>query len=337
MKLLKSAAQSVSRSFSAGDGGGQYCRSYFGKRSVRTNDIVAIVVPNQTHNHVLASLHPAMLAQISQLVDDSPSPRIIRLLQTLLHDITRELVLAEALQPLQHSVEHAQLPVTGILRHDMLDDVIAILVRDHGRDALQLQQLFQDLVLRRHLAVLETPLDDSAAERMDAQRRHLATEGLEDERDSMRRTALDSFLYDVVAVLVLDAPHHMFFQLPNEKSLLVDEHVIQRFLHDAAAVHLQAQVQHSPSHVVGQDLLVSLVAVLEELLDHVVAEDIRHELNGIRLDLAEHALLLVRVGRLELRLDKTRSVLVACELCNVVVDILELIALGLGIALELVH
>lgn len=67
--------------------------------------------------------------------------------------------------------------------------------------------------------------------------------------------------------------------------------------------------------------------MFKELLDNVVSKYILHELDGIRLNLAEDLLLLVAVGSFELLLNETRSMLVTAELYNMVVDVLELVAL----------
>lgn len=60
-----------------------------------------------------------------------------------------------------------------------------------------------------------------------------------------------------------------------------------------------------PLHLIGEDFLLSLVAVLEKLLHHVIPKNIRHQLQAVRLDFPENLLLLVTVGSLEFLLDET--------------------------------
>lgn len=81
------------------------------------------------------------------------------------------------------------------------------------------------------------------------------------------------------------------------------------------------------AHLVGKDLLLSLVAMLEQFLDNIVAEDIGHQLEAVWLDLAENLLLFIAVRSLELLLDEPRAMLVTAELNDMVVDILQLVAL----------
>lgn len=58
------------------------------------------------------------------------------------------------------------------------------------------------------------------------------------------------------------------------------------------------------AHLVCQNLLLRLVAVLEQLLHNIVAKDISHQLQAVGLDLPENLLLLVTVGGLQLLLDE---------------------------------
>ena len=59
-----------------------------------------------------------------------------------------------------------------------------------------------------------------------------------------------------------------------------------------------------PSHLVGKNLLLSLVAMLEQLLYHIISEYISHQLNGVWLYLSEETFFLITVGRLQLLLDE---------------------------------
>lgn len=79
-------------------------------------------------------------------------------------------------------------------------------------------------------------------------------------------------------------------------------HLHTDLLHHPAAVHLQRQLLHPTFHLIGENLFLSLIAVLEELLNHVISENVHHQLICIGLDLAEYALLLVAVGALQFQL-----------------------------------
>ena len=58
---------------------------------------------------------------------------------------------------------------------------------------------------------------------------------------------------------------------------------------------------------VGEDVLLFVGAVLEELLDDVIAEDVRHETVGRVDDLPKHDLLLTRIRPLQLLLDESET------------------------------
>ena len=66
----------------------------------------------------------------------------------------------------------------------------------------------------------------------------------------------------------------------------------------------------------------NLVPMFKHLLNDIIAENIGHQLQGIRLDLAEELFLLVAICSLKFLLDEARSMLITAELDNVVVDIL---------------
>src|SRR5271156_3087552 len=67
--------------------------------------------------------------------------------------------------------------------------------------------------------------------------------------------------------------------------------------------------------------------MFEKLLDDIIAENISHELQRIRQDLAENLVFLITIGRLKLLLNETRTMLVATEFDDMIVDIFELISL----------
>ena len=62
--------------------------------------------------------------------------------------------------------------------------------------------------------------------------------------------------------------------------------------------------------------------MLEELLNHVVAKDIRHQLYRVGLNLSEHLVFFVAIGRLQLLLYEARTVLITAELDDMVIDVL---------------
>lgn len=67
-------------------------------------------------------------------------------------------------------------------------------------------------------------------------------------------------------------------------------------LNDTATIHLSGQRKDMSLHLVGENLLLRLVAMLEQLLNYVVTKHIGHELKAVRLDFTEHLFLLVAVG-----------------------------------------
>ena len=76
------------------------------------------------------------------------------------------------------------------------------------------------------------------------------------------------------------------------------------------------------AHLISKQLFLSLISVLEKLLNNVVTEDVRHQLASVRLKLPEDLVFFVTIGGLELLLDESRSVLVTTELYNVVINVL---------------
>lgn len=76
-------------------------------------------------------------------------------------------------------------------------------------------------------------------------------------------------------------------------------------------------------HLFSQNRLLGLITVLKELLQNVIAKNVRHQLQRVRKHFFKHHLLLFAVGRLELLLDKSRTVLIAAKLYNVALNILN--------------
>lgn len=78
------------------------------------------------------------------------------------------------------------------------------------------------------------------------------------------------------------------------------------------------------SHLIRQVFLLSLVSMLEELLDDVVPEDISHQLDGIGGKLSKDLILFIAIRRLEFLLDEAGPMLITTEFDNMTIDILEL-------------
>lgn len=76
------------------------------------------------------------------------------------------------------------------------------------------------------------------------------------ERDADKRQARGTLdcTHHVVSVLVLDALEHVSVQLAHHLLLLLGGDGLQRLLDDAAAVHLQREVQHVPAHLTQHTL-----------------------------------------------------------------------------------
>ena len=73
----------------------------------------------------------------------------------------------------------------------------------------------------------------------------------------------------MVALSVASAADDLPFELAHETDLLVDEDVLERLLDDAAAVHLERQLEDVALEDLGERRLLHLRALLKELLDHV--------------------------------------------------------------------
>jgi hypothetical protein len=133
---------------------------------------------------------------------------------------------------------------------------------------------------------------------------NLTSESLENERYVVGVATLDGLLNDMISVLVLDASQNVLFQFANQWCLLIVEYMLEsltrsvsedvteashdtNLLHNTTSIHLERQIQNTPLHLVGQNLLLVLIAMFEEFLDDIVSEDISHELNGVWLYLSE--------------------------------------------------
>lgn len=202
---------------------------------------------------------------------------------------------------------------------DVLSDIVPELVgNEHCRTSMELLE-YGDLIVR--LAILQDSLDHSAAIRMGCENMNLTAECFDDELDVLRRHTLDGFLYNVVAILILHALEDICLKFLDEFGLLISKDMLKGldkvsrslmcytedsyFLDNSAAIHLHRQLHNVVLHLLSQNPLLHLIAVLEHLLDHIVAENIRHQLQGVGLDLAEDLLFLITVSSFEFLLDES--------------------------------
>jgi hypothetical protein len=107
--------------------------------------------------------------------------------------------------------------------------------------------------------------------------------------------------------------------------------VRSHLLNYPARVHLRGEFGDLAFHLCGQDFLLDLIAMFEELLYDVVAEHVLHQLQGVGLDLTENLILLIAVRCLQLFLDEPRAVLIPAELHDMVVNVLGYIRIALVI------
>lgn len=153
----------------------------------------------------------------------------------------------------------------------------------------------------------------------------------------------------MIALSVARAADDVPVELLDEADLLVDEDVLERLLHDAAAVHLERQLEDVALEDLGHGRLLHLRALLEELLDDVcesgerrvsdseadrriveryemartVGKDVGRELKHVGQDLGEDEALVVGRRSVELGLDVARAELVAAELDDVAHEVLQ--------------
>ena len=78
---------------------------------------------------------------------------------------------------------------------------------------------YSSLVLR--LAVFQNPLDDSASIWVGSKDVNLAPEGFDDELNVLCWYSFDSFLHDVIAILIFDTLENIRLELCDEFCLLV--------------------------------------------------------------------------------------------------------------------
>mmetsp|Transcript_14632 Transcript_14632/g.17552 ORF Transcript_14632/g.17552 Transcript_14632/m.17552 type:complete len:91 (+) Transcript_14632:93-365(+) len=90
--------------------------------------------------------------------------------------------------------------------------------------------------------MLQQPLDHPAAVGVHSELNVLVSERFDDKLYAGRRDLLNALLYDVIAVLVPHALHHVALKLPHQRNLLVEAQNVDRLLDDPAPVHLQGEV-----------------------------------------------------------------------------------------------
>ena len=70
---------------------------------------------------------------------------------------------------------------------------------------------------------------------------YLASKGIDDELQAGRIDSFDTFLDDMVAILVFDALEHVAFQFGYDQFLLIQWDTLQGLLDHPTAIHLQGQ------------------------------------------------------------------------------------------------
>jgi hypothetical protein len=76
-------------------------------------------------------------------------------------------------------------------------------------------------------AVFQYPLDNPAAIRVSGKNVDLASEGFDDKLDVFSRDTLDSFLDNVVAILIFHALEDIGLELFNKFGLLIGENMFE--------------------------------------------------------------------------------------------------------------
>lgn len=108
---------------------------------------------------------------------------------------------------------------------NVLGNVVAVLVRNELRSFCV--QLLENKSPCWLFTMLEHSLDNAASIRVDRETADTALESLDDELYMLHRDTLNSFLNDVVAILVLDAFQDIFLKLFHQQRLLVSQDVFQ--------------------------------------------------------------------------------------------------------------
>jgi hypothetical protein len=118
---------------------------------------------------------------------------------------------------------------------NMLDDIVSVGIGDeHGGT---LMQLFENIGLVVRFAIFKNPLDDSAAVWMACQDMDLASKGFDDKLDMFSWNTLDSFLNNVVSILIFHALENISLKFCDKLSLLVSENMLEGLISLAYALY----------------------------------------------------------------------------------------------------
>ena len=101
----------------------------------------------------------------------------------------------------------------------MLRDVVTILIDDQCWSTSV--EFLQDRRSGGLFAVFEHTLDDTAAIRMSSQALDLSSKGVDDELDVLGGYTFDSFLNDMISILIFDALEDLVLQFLRQRRLLV--------------------------------------------------------------------------------------------------------------------
>lgn len=108
---------------------------------------------------------------------------------------------------------------------DMLCDIVSILIGDEHRRTLV--KFLENCNLIVWLTVFQNPLNDSATVWMSCQGMYLTPECFNDELYVFGWDTLNGLLYNVIAILILDALENIGVQLLGKLGLLIGEHMFE--------------------------------------------------------------------------------------------------------------
>jgi hypothetical protein len=221
----------------------------------------------------------------------------------------------------------------------VLDDVVAVLVVK--KLSVALPDLVQDFFLRFLAAVFKNALKDPTAVRM-ARQRHGVDENIGDDEAyllvkvisllirshatflfSALAYDLYTFLYDVVAILVVDATEDVMVKLDQQPRDVVVVERLESLLNDPTTVHLKRELEHLAFQRVSNFGLDLRRPKVKKFLDDVVAEHVVSEASNRGQDFLGDDQLLSNVPHFESLLDEARAVLVLAKLDNVSGDLVD--------------
>jgi len=247
---------------------------------------------------------------------------VAREFDTFFDNITGVSVAAVHFQIALNCVQNQVSILVRTLLDNMLNHIVAVLLWNQILNTIFQFRHYGPIV--RWWTMLETSLNYTTSEAVAAQCENMAFQSLNHESNGREGAIDDGDLNDMIAIVIVDAFDNVVFKLRDKSGLLVGEYVLQGLLYYTTAIRRLGQLQNLTLHLSSQDLLLSLVAMLKELLNDVVAKNVLHQLQGIGKKLAEDLFLFLAVGSLELALNESRSVSVSAEFNNVVVGFLEI-------------